>query len=225
MKKKLLTLIAAAVMVVSSVVTAFAATESSLSVDGFLSASTTPESVSGEFNVTYKFHNATRGTANWNNFVVEVKTADDQADGVTFRADRCGWGFGAYADDLGGEWGPLVVWDDVAGYNWDTFVSDMAAADCEVNIKRTGDKLVFDYKVKSGDNEYHLIATTPDIEGLEDALQVTLSGELVDLTNITFTDNNYQPPSSGDTSVVLPVVLMAMAAACVVVVARKKSIA
>ena len=190
MKKKLLTLAMAAVMTVSSALSAFSATESELTVEGFITSSTTPEKVSGDFDVTYEFHNETTGTSNWNNFIVEVKTADDQKDGVTMRADRCGWGFGEYADDLGGEWGPDIVWTDVAGYNWDTFATEMKDADCEVNIKRVGDVITFTYNVvTAAGGDYELVATLPAIAGLEDELQVTLTGELVKLTEITFTDN------------------------------------
>ena len=249
MKKKLLTVALAAVMVVSSALSAFAATETELTAEGFLSASTTPEKVSGDFDVTYTFHNETTGTANWNNFIFEIKTQDDQLDGVTFRADRCGWGFGEYADDLGGDWGPLVTWNDVAGYNWDTFATEMKDANVVLNLKRTGNVFTFDYKVTAGSTTYNIVATTPEIAGLEADLQITLSGELVKLTNIAFTDNNASAgdaaddttaggaadsttagttggttttPDTGDSTMVLALVAVAVASA--VVVLKKRTV-
>ncbi len=93
MRKKLLTVAMAAIMVVSSAFSSFAVEnvdhiEPTIAPTGFLTASTSPLELEGDFDLIYTFHNESNGTGNWNNFVIEVKTADDQADGVTFRADR-----------------------------------------------------------------------------------------------------------------------------------------
>lgn len=210
MKKKLLTIALAATMVVSSAFGAFADTKTDLTIDGAFSANTGDEKVSGEFDVTYSFHNESDGNANWNNFVVEL--LDGQGQYVTVRADAAGWGAGTLKDKIDFAWEGQP--QDAAG--WTTWLQDtMTDADVTVNVKRTANVITLTYNmVKSSgstdDNssvspsvapgagttttksntsdftEYKFVGTATLKADLANDLFIHITGEKVKLTNIKY---------------------------------------
>ncbi len=192
MKKKLLTMAMAVTMALVAMFSAFAETKD-VTIDAAFSANTGDEAVTGDFDVTYTFNNASKDTsANWNNFAVEV--FDAAGNYITVRADAFGVGAGTgdYNEVLG-TWNEesKMTWTgtpvDEAG--WQQFAKDMADADVTVNVKRADKVITFKYDIKAGNNTYNFVGTTPEIPALADDLSVHITGEKVALTNVKFTNN------------------------------------
>ena len=190
MKKKIFAVALAAVMTVTSAMSAFADTADVDITGGLGSANTGDEALgAGDFDVTYTFHNASHDTsANWFNFAVELFDADGNF--ITMRADAfgVGAGTGAYNDALG-TWGQdqLTTWTGQPE-DWAVWAADMADADVTVNVKRAGNVLTFTYDMKAGSNTYQFVGVTPEIPNLADELSIHLGGEKVNLTNVKFTN-------------------------------------
>lgn len=198
MKKKFLAFGLAAAMVLGSTFGAVAETASSVEIDAGFSANTGEEKISGDFDVTYEFHNASQDTASaWFNFIVEIWGAKF---GATLRADAFGWSYNEskmvdVKPAAEGEW--TLTW---AGQpNWDEFKVNMADADVAVNIVREGNNISLRYDITAGSATY---AITGEIAAysLPDELSMHITGEKVNLTEVTFTDNNAEEDTSEEDS-------------------------
>lgn len=159
-----------------------------LDITGYMTASTAGNKVTGDFDVTYTFKNASKNSINnWCNFIVRVEGSNGKA---VARADAYGWGYDGWETSLGGfDDDKTTVWE-LNGLDWGQWAPGMASADVTVNVKRTGNVLTFTYDI-TGSNMYksHIVGTTAEITDLPDTLTLYLSGEDVKLSNITFTDN------------------------------------
>ena len=198
MRKKLLTVALAATMAVSSVFSAFAATADVDITGGLGSGNTGDEAVTGEFDVTYTFKNSSHDTSqNWFNFAVEVY---GEGYGITARADAFAVGYNGAEAVLGG-WGdnPIpasTTWEGQPE-DWATWAAGMADADVKVNVKRTGNSLKLTYDITAGGQDYKFVGTTPEVAGMPDALNIHITGEKVNITNVKFT-NNASAPATPD---------------------------
>ena len=239
MKKKLMTAAIATTMVVGSAFSAMAATADVEIKDAF-SANTGDEALTGNFDVTYTFKNTSVGSNNWDNFVLEI--FDGAGQYITLRSDAYGWTVGSWT--LGGD---ATTFDDGtvhptftgAAADWAAWMTDMkAGCDVTVNVKRTGN--VFDVTYKYANTAKDVMKTTVTInETVADTVNVHLTGEKVNLTNVKFTNNAATPsteennqtapttPETPNTGDVANVALFACVAAagCVAAVASKKNIA
>ena len=188
MKKKFFVAACVATMVMGCAMTANATTADVDITGGLGSANTGDEAVTGNFDVTYTFHNASHDTsANWNNFAVEVF---GEGYGITARADAFAVGYNGAETVLGG-WGdnpiaPTTTWTGLPA-DWTVWAAGMADADVTVNVKRSGNVLTFTYDIKAGGTDYHFVGVTPEIPNLAETLNIHLTGEKVKLTDITFT--------------------------------------
>lgn len=191
--KKFLATVCALAMVVTGIVVAEpvkAETASSVEIVGAFSGNTGIESLTGDFDVTYTFNNASTGTLNHENFIVEIRT-EDGAGCFDLRADRYGWGWGTCDETIGAN-GANIQWAEPGEeyyYNWETWTTDMKDADCEVNIQRTGDVITATFTMTAASGKVVMTtATMPELPMLGDTITVTLTGENVKLTEVVFTD-------------------------------------
>ena len=182
MKKKFFAVALATTMALSTVMTASAATADVDITGGLGSANTGDEAVTGNFDVTYTFHNASQDTSqNWFNFAIELY---EGANFITMRADAFGWGSGDYQSVLDG----ATTWTGQPA-DWAVWAAGMADADVTVNVKRSGNVLTFTYDINAGGTDYHFVGVTPEIPNLAETLNIHLTGEKVKLTNVKFTVN------------------------------------
>ena len=203
--KKTLAVVLAMSMVLANGITVFSAetsstTKSEIDITGGLGSDNSGnESVTGNFDVTYTFHNATHDTGSqWLNFAVEVF---GEGFGITARADAFAVGYGGAESVLGG-WNnnpmaPTTVWagQPILTEEWNVFSQDMADADVTVNVKRIDNVLVFVYDIKAlTGNNYYITGFTPQVT-MPDTLSIHLTGDNVKLTNIVFTVNEKHPSS------------------------------
>lgn len=187
MKKKFLAFGLAAAMVLGSAFSALAETVSSVEIPTGFAANTGEEKLSGDFDVTYEFHNASQDTTSaWFNFIVEIWGAKF---GATLRADAYGWSYNESTKvDVEpvaeGEW--TLAWSGQP--NLDEFREKMADADVVVNIKRAGNNISLKYDIDAGGTTY---AINGEISAyaLPEELSMHITGEKVNLTNVTFTVN------------------------------------
>lgn len=204
MKKKLLTVALAATMAISSVFSAFAETASSLdNTAGWADPSNAGyESLTGDFDVTYKFKIDTVGTDNWNNFVVELRTGSaDNYDYLDIRADAFaftnGPTFGATFDNP--TTSKLVAnWVTPEGHDWAAWLAACPGATVEVNLVRTGD--AFKYKATFSTGTVFTADFSFDGVDVPDAIDLTFFGDKASFSNITFTNNKAAAPSEDTTT-------------------------
>jgi hypothetical protein len=158
--------------------------------------------------VTYTFHNTSDGSKNWDNFIVEIRTAEDVGVNtnntpndttddfdapvyIDARSDNYGW----TANAVGAA---TLVWAELPdGYSWDDYAATMqSGVDCTVNIVRSGN--TFTISMQEGDDyTFTATATVADFEG-QDAI-VYLTGEKVELTKVKFVNNtNVTDDATGD---------------------------
>ncbi len=184
-------------MVLGSAFSALAETVSSVEIPTGFAANTGEEKLSGDFDVTYEFHNASQDTTSaWFNFIVEIWGAKF---GATLRADAYGWSYNESTKvdaepAAEGEW--TLAWSGQP--NWDEFKEKMADADVVVNIKRAGNNISLKYDIAAGDTTY---AINGEISAyaLPEELSMHITGEKVNLTNVTFTVNPAEEDSSEET--------------------------
>ena len=187
MKKKFFAVALATTMALSS--TVFAAT-ADVNIGGAFSANTGDEVLKGNFDVTYTFNNKSVGTNNWDNFVLEI--FDGAGQYITLRADAFGWTAGSWT--LGGE---VTTLEDGtvhpaftgAAADWAAWMTDMkAGCDVTVNVKRTGK--VFDVTYTYGNTAKDVMKTKVTVnEDVAETVNLHLTGEKVNLTNVKFTNN------------------------------------
>lgn len=189
MKKKFFAVAMATTMALSTAVTAMAATATEADITDAFKVNTGDEAVTGNFDVTYTFHNATKDTsANWNNFALEIFDGNGQF--ITLRADAFGWTAGSWT--LGGDTvenaGKNPLWTGQPE-DWTAWAAVMTDADVTVNVKRTGNVLDVQYDMKDASNAYQFNTVVTVNEDLPETLNMHLTGEKVSLKDIKFTDN------------------------------------
>ena len=188
MKKKFFAVAMATTMALSTAVTAMAATATEADITDAFKVNTGDEAVTGNFDVTYTFHNATKDTSvNWNNFALEIFDGNGQF--ITLRADAFGWTAGNWT--LGGDTvdnaGKNPLWTGQPE-DWTAWVADMKNADVTVNVKRSGNVFNVQYDMKGASNSYQF-KTAVTVNGeVPDALNIHITGEKVNLTNVKFTN-------------------------------------
>ena len=164
-----------------------AATKSEATITSFDTVAAGTETESGDFDVTYTFHNQSTGTSNWNNYIVELRDSNNKC--IDVRADRCGWTWTAADGQIFSyDKNTVMTIKDFAwssGSSWDTFSKEMqAGVDAIVNIVRVGNVFTI-----TTDNDFCKFQFTVPFE-MTDTVTVSLGGESVTLTNIVYTDNN-----------------------------------
>ncbi len=198
--KKILAAVLAGAMVLGSAISVSAATADVDITGGLGSGNTGDEAVTGNFDVTYTFKNASHDTSlNWNNFAVEVF---GEGFGITARADAYAVGYNGAENVLGG-WGdkPIAATTKWTGQpandeEWAAWAKGMADASCNVNVKRSGNVLTITYKINAGGKDYTFVGTTPEVSGMPDALSVHITGEKTKISNVTFKNNASSAPAA-----------------------------
>ena len=199
MRKKIFAVALAAVMTVTSAMSAFAETKAELtSSDPFVN--TGDEKLEGDFDITYTFHTASTLAANWDTFAIEfysdaVETGSTGKGFLTLRADAYGWwAEGWLADSVEGQTDVNANWTgNDAG--WDTWMTDVADADVTINAKRAGEVISVEYAIKgTNGSSYNFTNSIENVGGFGDYVYAHLTmaqtaGVEVSLTNIKFTNN------------------------------------
>ena len=193
MKKKFFAVAMATTMALSTAVTAMAATATEADITDAFKVNTGDEAVTGNFDVTYTFHNATKDTSvNWNNFALEIFDGNGQF--ITLRADAFGWTAGNWT--LGGDTvdnaGKNPLWTGQPE-DWTAWVADMKNADVTVNVKRSGNVFNVQYDMKGASNSYQFKTAVTVNEEVPDASNIHITGEKVNLTNVKFTNGAAAP--------------------------------
>lgn len=199
MKKKFFAVAMATTMALSTAVTAMAATATEADITDAFKVNTGDEAVTGNFDVTYTFHNATKDTSvNWNNFALEIFDGNGQF--ITLRADAFGWTAGSWT--LGGDTvdnaGKNPLWTGQPE-DWTAWVADMKNADVTVNVKRSGNVFNVQYDMKGASNSYQFKTAVTVKEEVPDALNIHITGEKVNLTNVKFTNGAAAGAGAGET--------------------------
>ena len=164
-----------------------AADSSTLTVGGFFSNKTDFTALKNGETLTYTFTNTSNGSANWENYIMAVVTADANTyDGASqevmvIRADAWGWGGGAsdfVAPD--GDGNKLAFEHDI-DFDSGEFAAMMKAG-CEVKITVTLNGNTLTYNATLGEKTVSMTATSG--VDLPDTLYVFLTGENCKLANI-----------------------------------------
>ena len=212
MKKKNFLTVAFAVMliVVFSMITVLADTSGELNIEDAFSADSGDEVLTGNFNISYTFHNEGTEGANYNNFAIEfysdtVSTGATGKGYLTLRADAFGW----WADGWTSVWGETQAdinenWTGVGGAfgsddadaEWQEAMSD---ADVIIKASRNGETIEVSFEIKAANgNAYYFSNIIENAYGFGDTLKVHLTGEQVKLTNIVFSPNGSIGDNTGD---------------------------
>ena len=156
-------------------------TVSELSIDAGFSANTGDETISGNFDVQYTFTNKTKGSDNWNNFIIEVF---DSNGGITDRADNYGWFYGTHLSD-----GSEHTWGDT-DFTWEEFKESMKDASVVVDVSRRDKIVTISYTITDNTNssKVYKMKDTVTFGELNDSVSMHLTGEQVDLSNIKLVD-------------------------------------
>lgn len=201
MKKKLLTVALAATMAIATAITSFAETASTVDCSkGFAVASSGWETLSGDFDVTYTFHDkAYQGGSTFQNFIVEIAANQNAADTTKFNnylTAVCNGGVWFWNDATAtAQWsdldGKIINGELPGGTCTDTEMKVMADADVTCNIKRVGEKVTINATAKNaaGDEATYTFETT-NKAGFGDTVNVHLTGEKCSLTDVKFTNNS-----------------------------------
>ena len=152
-------------------------TVSELSIDAGFSANTGDETISGNFDVQYTFTNKTKGSDNWNNFIIEVF---DSNGGITDRADNYGWFYGTHLSD-----GSEHTWGDT-DFTWEEFKESMKDASVVVDVSRRDKIVTISYTITDNTNssKVYKMKDTVTFGELNDSVSMHLTGEQVDLSDI-----------------------------------------
>lgn len=183
--KRFLGIVIATVMAITVVpcyngIVADAVTKSEVTITSFNTVAAGTETESGDFDVTYTFHNQSTGTSSWDNYVVELR--DQKNNCIDVRSDRHGWTWTGTSVDFPNSY-KKEQWNN--GESMDTFETNMQkGVDVTVNIVRVGNSFLI-----TTDNTFCKFQYTVPLE-MTDTVTISLGGEKVTLTNIVYTDNN-----------------------------------
>ena len=165
-------------------------TVSELSIDAGFSANTGDETISGNFDVQYTFTNKTKGSDNWNNFIIEVF---DSNGGITDRADNYGWFYGAHENDSSSHaWGTL-------DFTWEEFNKSMKDASVSVDVSRRDKIVTISYTITDNADlsKVYNMKDTVTFTSLDDSVSMHITGEKVDLSDIKLVDKTDESSGSG----------------------------
>lgn len=157
-------------------------TKKDISIDNFLSVNSGDESLTGDFKVKYTFINKTKNsTLNYDNYVTVIYSGKEHA---WVRADNCVL--------LGGTWekdGSAVTYGNAPANDneWAEFREVMKNANVTVTIERSGQRLTITNDIVSNidSNKTYQFIEVCKMKNLPDTVNVHMSGEYVDLSNIT----------------------------------------
>lgn len=157
-------------------------TKKDISIDNFLSVNSGDESLTGDFKVKYTFTNKTKNsTLNYDNYVTVIYSGEEHA---WVRADNFVL--------LGGTWekdGSAVTYGNAPANDneWAEFREVMKDANVTVTIERSGQRLTItnDIVSNSDSNKTYQFIEVCKMKNLPDTVNVHMSGEYVDLSNIT----------------------------------------
>ena len=160
-----------------------------LKIGAFNSAKTESLPLKDGDSYTYKFHNKSVGTNNWDNYILAMATADAEPKNVLFvRADNFAFlnDFSPFTNALAFESNidDFAVWAEAA----------RAGFDVEVTISRSVNTLK--YEAKMGES-YTSALTVTAVNDLPETINVFLTGENCELSGITVT--------KGTTDVIEPI--------------------
>ena len=153
--------------------------------EGFLS-NTGNETISGNFDVQYTFTNKTKSTAeNWYSFIIEIF---DSKGGITDRADRWGWFYGAHGEGTDKD-GSSHTWEGIVS-DWEDFKETMKDANVVVDVSRRDKVVTISYTITdNADNaKVYKLKDTVTFGTLEDSVSMHITGAYVDLSNIKLVD-------------------------------------
>ena len=165
-------------------------TVSELSIDAGFSANTGDETISGNFDVQYTFTNKTKGSDNWNNFIIEVF---DSNGGITDRADNYGWFYGTHLSD-----GSEHTWGDT-DFTWEEFKESMKDASVSVDVSRRDKIVTISYTITDNADlsKVYKMKDTVTFTSLDDSVSMHVTGEQVDLSDIKLVDKTDESSGSG----------------------------
>ena len=165
-------------------------TVSELSIDAGFSANTGDEKISGNFDVQYTFTNKTKGSDNWNNFIIEVF---DSNGGITDRADNYGWFYGTHLSD-----GSEHTWGDT-DFTWEEFKESMKDASVVVDVSRRDKIVTISYTITDNADlsKVYKMKDTVTFTSLDDSVSMHITGEQVDLSDIKLVDKTDESSGSG----------------------------
>ncbi len=165
-------------------------TVSELSIDAGFSANTGDETISGNFDVQYTFTNKTKGSDNWNNFIIEVF---DSNGGITDRADNYGWFYGTHLSD-----GSEHTWGDT-DFTWEEFKESMKDASVVVDVSRRDKIVTISYTITDNADlsKVYSMKDTVTFTSLDDSVSMHITGEQVDLSDIKLVDKTDESSGSG----------------------------
>ena len=165
-------------------------TVSELSIDAGFSANTGDETISGNFDVQYTFTNKTKGSDNWNNFIIEVF---DSNGGITDRADNYGWFYGTHLSD-----GSEHTWGDT-DFTWEEFKESMKDASVVVDVSRRDKIVTISYTITDNADlsKVYNMKDTVTFTSLDDSVSMHITGEKVDLSDIKLVDKTDESSGSG----------------------------
>ena len=183
MKKILAAFVAVAVMV-AMVIPVSAANLGDLTVTNFFGEKTDMVELKGDGTCTFKLHNVSNGTNNWDNYILAIVgetgaayTGADQ-EVIIIRADKWAWG-GGYSD-FGAD-AETISASFESDINWDSFESEMqAGVDVNFTLTREGNTLTYNAKI----GNYNVSYKGTSAKDLPETLYFFLTGENCTLSSI-----------------------------------------
>ncbi len=157
----------------------------------------TIQTISGNFDVTYSFHNKsnmTDTTLNYYNFTLELVNGNGSY--IDIRADNAGW-------TTGGE-GTLTFMTDTTNLDWDEWRSAMQdGLDCSINVIRCGNTFLF---TSCMGDDYTFVYYIIEPTFANHDVTMYLKGEQCTISDVSFSRNEsfiYDSVSPSEKAVVL----------------------
>lgn len=164
---------------------------SDFTAEGFRTAGSGFEKVTGDFCITYHFTNKTKGTQNFENFIFELTDGNNKF--TTLRADAYGWG-GLHDGDNQLSWSG-------APSDWSSFPEDMKDADVTVTASRSGKEIEVKYHIAAkSEKVYDMAVKCTSAAGFPETLFARITGEKVEVSNITLVNELFDISATEDVS-------------------------
>ena len=163
---------------------------SDFTVGGFATDSSGWEKLTGDFYITYHFKNKSKdSTQNGFNFIFQL--IDGKGKDTVLRADAYGKGTLHDGNDA-------LTWSGVPG-DWNDFKEVMKDADVSVTANRTGNQIEVKYHITGGENKvYDMAVTVSSAAGFPETLFGRITGENVEISDITLEDGIFAIPAGED---------------------------
>lgn len=166
---------------------------SDFTAEGFRTAGSGFEKVTGDFCITYHFTNKTKGTKNYENFIFELTDGNDKF--TTLRADAYGWGNLHDGDNQ-------LSWSG-APSDWASFPEDMKDADVTVTASRSGKEIEVKYHIAAkSEKVYDMAVKCTSAAGFPETLFARITGEKVEVSNITLVNELFDISATEDAAYV-----------------------